>query len=564
MYKGIGASPGIAVGRALLFKKEDIVIEPRAVDDVEKEHARFREALSKTKEQIEEIKRKTLAEQQAILDAHLMILEDPELIGGVEGAIGAEKINAEAALEKVMNMFIAIFESMENGYMKERAADIRDVGERLLMNLLGKELPNLAKLKEPVIIVAHDLTPSDTAQLDRENVLGFATDIGGRTSHSAIMARTMEIPAVVGLKDITQHVKNGDILVFDGEEGIVLVNPEDALVREYARKREEQLQAKKELRKLINSSTVSKDGRKVELGCNIGNPKDAKKADENGAEGIGLYRTEFLYMDRTSLPTEEEQLEAYKAVLEIMGKRPVIIRTLDIGGDKELPYMNLPKEMNPFLGYRAIRICLDRKEIFKTQLRALLRAGIYGNLKIMYPMISSVEEVRAANKILEEAKRELQHEGKDYASDIAVGIMVEIPAAAVISDMLAREVDFFSIGTNDLIQYTTAVDRMNEKIAHLYNPFHPALLRLIQLVIDNGHKAGIWVGMCGEAAGDKRLIPVFLGMGLDELSMGAGSILPARKQIQSLSYEEMKVVADQVLQMDTAEEIERFVTKLCK
>ncbi|KXG73701.1 phosphoenolpyruvate--protein phosphotransferase [Thermotalea metallivorans] len=564
MYKGIGASPGIAVGKVLLFKKEDIVIESGAVDDVEKEQNRFHGALKKTREQIEEIKRRTLAEQQAILDAHLMILEDPELIGGVEGAIRAEKLNAEAALEKVMNMFIAIFESMENGYMKERAADIRDVGERLLMNLLGKELPNLAKLKEPVIIVAHDLTPSDTAQLDRENVLGFVTDIGGRTSHSAIMARTMEIPAVVGLKDITQHVKNGDILVFDGEEGIVLVNPEDALVREYARKREEQLQAKKELRKLINSSTISTDGRKVELGCNIGNPKDAKKADENGAEGIGLYRTEFLYMDRTSLPTEEEQLEAYKAVLEIMGKRPVIIRTLDIGGDKELPYMNLPKEMNPFLGYRAIRICLDRKEIFKTQLRALLRAGIYGNLKIMYPMISSVEEVRAANKILEEAKQELQHEGKDYASNIAVGIMVEIPAAAVISDMLAREVDFFSIGTNDLIQYTTAVDRMNEKIAHLYNPFHPALLRLIKLVIDNGHKAGIWVGMCGEAAGDKRLIPVFLGMGLDELSMGAGSILPARKQIQSLSYEEMKVVADQVLQMDTAEEIEKFVTKLCK
>ncbi|MFT9494240.1 phosphoenolpyruvate--protein phosphotransferase [Anaerosolibacter sp.] len=559
MYKGIGASPGIAVGKALLLKKEDIIIERKSIRNEMEENERFHKALDKTKEQIEEIKKNTGAAQQEIMDAHLMILEDPELIGGVEGAVNAEKINAEAALQGVIDTFVAIFESMDNEYMRERAADIKDVGQRIMMNLLGKELPNLAKLKEPVVIVAHDLTPSDTAQLDRENVLGFVTEIGGRTSHSAIMARTMEIPAVLGLKAITQQIKNGDILVFDGEEGIVLVNPEEPVIHQYTEKRANLAEEKQALRKLLNSDTISKDGKKVELGGNIGNPRDAQKAHESGAEGIGLYRTEFLYMDRTSLPSEEEQFEAYKAVLEIMGERPVVIRTLDIGGDKELPYMNLPKEMNPFLGYRAIRICLDQKEIFKTQLRALLRASVYGNLKIMYPMISSLEEVRAANGIMGEVKQELNNEGKEWSSDIEVGIMIEIPAAAVISDILAKEVDFFSIGTNDLIQYTTAVDRMNEKIAHLYNPFNPAVLRLIKLVIDNGHKEGKWVGMCGEVAGDKRLIPVLLGMGLDEFSMSAGAILPARKQIQNLSYEEMKTLADQVLQLGTAEEIEKLL-----
>ena len=561
MYKGIGASPGIAVGKALLLEKQNIIIERKIIGNEMEEHERFQQALVKTKKQIEEIKMMTGPAQQEIMDAHLMMLEDPELIGGVESTIDSERINAEAALQGVVDTFVGIFESMDNEYMRERAADIKDVGQRILMNLLGKELPNLAKLKEPVVIVAHDLTPSDTAQLDRENVLGFVTDIGGRTSHSAIMARTMEIPAVVGLKNITQQIKSGDMLVFDGEEGLVLVNPEKSVIDQYTRKGVQLLEEKQELLKLVHSDTVSKDGKKVELGGNIGNPKDAQKAHESGAEGIGLYRTEFLYMDRTSLPSEEEQFEAYKAVLEIMGARPVVIRTLDIGGDKELTYLNLPKEMNPFLGYRAIRICLDQKDIFKTQLRALLRASVYGNLKIMYPMISSVEEVRSANAIMEEVKQELKNEGKEWASDIEVGIMVEIPAAAVISDILALEVDFFSIGTNDLIQYTTAVDRMNEKIAHLYNPFNPAVLRLIKLVIDNGHKAGKWVGMCGEVAGDKRLIPVLLGMGLDEFSMSAGAILPARKQIHNLSYEEMKSLADQVLQLGTAEEIEKLLCK---
>lgn len=561
MFKGIAASPGIAVGKALVLKKENIIIERKKVEKTEEEKIKFQKAIQLSKKQIEGIKEKASEEQRNIMDAHIMILEDPELLTGVEEKLDTEKVNVEAALDDVLNLFIAMFESMDNEYMRERAADIRDVGQRILMNLLGKEIPNVADLKEKVVVVAHDITPSDTAQMDREQVLGFITNIGGRTSHSAIMARSMEIPAVLGLKNITEHVKTGDNIVFDGDEGIVLVNPEEAVMKEYLGRKEKELAAKQELMKLVDSETLSLDGKKVELGCNIGNPKDARKAHENGAEGIGLYRTEFLYMDRNSLPSEDEQYQAYKEVLEIMGKRPVIIRTLDIGGDKELPYMNLPKEANPFLGYRAIRICLDQKPIFKTQLRALLRASIYGNLKIMYPMVSSVEEIRGANEILAEVKQELDQEGIAYASDFEVGIMIEIPSAAVISDLLADEVDFFSIGTNDLIQYTTAVDRMNEKISHLYNPFNPAVLRLIKTVIDNGHQGGIWVGMCGEVAGDKRLIPILLGMGLDEFSMSAGAILPARQQIQGLSYEKMKTLAEQVVKMKSAEEIEKFAAE---
>ncbi|SNS98162.1 phosphoenolpyruvate--protein phosphotransferase [Anaerovirgula multivorans] len=561
MFKGIGASSGIAIGKAFVLEKEILNIQRNTIENLENEKGKLQKALALSKQQVEAIQNKSDEEQKNILNAHLMILEDPELISNVEEKITSEKLNVEAALEDVLNMLASIFESMEDEYMKERAADIRDVGERLMMNLFGKEMLNLAELEEAVIIVAHDITPSDTAQMDKEKVIGFITDIGGRTSHSAIMARSMEIPAIVGLGSITENVKTGDFLIFDGSEGIVMVNPNQSMIAEYEARKEKEMAEKKELRKLVNSDTISRDGRRVELGANIGNPKDAKKSNENGAEGIGLYRTEFLYMDRTSLPTEEEQFQAYKEVLEIMGERPVVIRTLDIGGDKELPYMNLPREMNPFLGYRAIRICLEEKDIFKTQLRALLRASIYGNLKIMYPMISSLEEIRQANEVLEEVKRDLEKDNIGYSSHIEVGIMIEIPAAAIISDMLAKEVDFFSIGTNDLIQYTTAVDRMNEKISYLYNPFNPAVLRLINMVIKNGHEAGIWVGMCGEVAGDPRLIPILLGMGLDEFSMSAGSILPARKQIQGLSYEEMKEIADKVLEMATADTIEKFITQ---
>ncbi|AKL94839.1 phosphoenolpyruvate-protein phosphotransferase PtsI [Clostridium aceticum] len=559
MFKGIGASSGIAVGKALVLEKDEVVIQSVVIDNIEEEKSKFQRALNLSKQQIESIKNKSKDEQKTILDAHIMILEDPEFISSVEEKISSKKLNVEAALEDALKTFISIFESMEDEYMRERAADIRDVGQRVMTNLLGKEMLNLAELTEPVIIVAYDITPSDTAQMDNSKVLGFITDIGGRTSHSAIMARSMEIPAVVGLGNITKEVKTGDFIVFDGNEGTVMINPEESVITAYEKSKEKQIFEKRELMKLVNTPTVSKDEKTVELGANIGGQKDAEKASENGAEGIGLYRTEFLYMDRKALPTEEEQFAAYKKALEIMGKRPVIIRTLDIGGDKELPYMNLPKEMNPFLGYRAIRICLKEKEIFRTQLRALLRASVYGNLKIMYPMISSIEEIRQANKILEEVKSELEKEGIRYSSDIEVGIMIEIPAAAIISDLLAKEVDFFSIGTNDLIQYTTAVDRMNENVSYLYNPFNPAVLRLIKLIIDNGHKAGIWVGMCGEAAGDKRLIPILLGMGLDEFSMSAGSILSARRQIQNLSYSKMRQVVDKVLAMSTAEAIEEFI-----
>lgn len=561
MLKGINASSGIAMGKVFILENETLDIQRYTIENVEKEIAKLIKALALSKQQIEAIKNNSDEEQKNILDSHLMILADPELINNVEEKITSEKLNVEAALDDVLNIFASIFEAMEDEYMKERAADIRDIRQRLMMNLFGKEMFNLAELKEQVIIVAHDITPSHTAQMDKEKVIGFITDIGGRTSHSAIMARSMEIPAVVGLGNITENVKNGDFVIFDGNDGIVIVNPEQSLIAEYETRKEKEVAEKRELRKLVDSDTFSKDGIRVELAANIGNPRDAKKANENGAEGIGLYRTEFLYMDRTSLPTEEEQFQAYKEVLEIMGERPVVIRTLDIGGDKELPYMNLPKEMNPFLGYRAIRICLAEKDIFKIQLRALLRASVYGNLKIMYPMISSLEEIRQANEVLEEVKRELKRDNIDYSSNLEVGIMIEIPSAAIISDMLAEEVDFFSIGTNDLIQYTTAVDRMNEKISYLYNPFNPAVLRLIDMIIKNGHKAGIWVGMCGEAAGDPRLIPILLGMGLDEFSMSAGSILPAKKQIQGLSHNDMKEFADKILKMNTADSIEELLAQ---
>jgi phosphotransferase system enzyme I (PtsI) len=562
MLKGIGASPGIAMGKAFLIKEGNITVERKEIQDVEKEKNRFSDTLQIAEKQMNDIILKVSGEQKNIMEAHKMILQDPELIDNVTKKITNEKMNVEAAVEDVLNLFISIFDNMEDAYMKERASDIRDVKKRLLSILFGINTESLIHHDEPIIMIAHDLAPSDTAQMDKEKVLGFITDIGGRTSHSAIMARTMEIPAVVGTKDITQNVKDGDFIVMDGKDGTIWINPDEDSVQKYQILKEQEIEQKNRLKELINSETVTKDGRKVEIGCNIGNPKDARKAMENGAEGIGLYRTEFLYMDRTSMPTEEEQFQAYKEVLEIMGDRPVVIRTLDIGGDKELPYLNLPKEMNPFLGYRAIRICLDQKDLFKVQLRALLRASIYGNLKIMYPMISTIEEIKSANAVLKEVEEELLKEGQAVSSNFEVGIMIETPAAAMIADILAKEVDFFSIGTNDLIQYTIAVDRMNEKISYLYNPLNPSVLRLIHRVIQSGHDAGIWVGMCGEAAGDPMLIPILLGMGLDEFSMSAGAVLHARKQIKGLPYEQMKDLANQVLTMGDAEKIKTFIEKI--
>lgn len=563
MLKGIAASDGIAIGRVLLLKKEIPVIMRKVIPEAEiSSQLRVLEnALRKSISQLKSIQSESDENMSMILDSHIMILEDTELIDAIRLKIETGKQDAVSAADETLRFFADMFRGMKNDYMKERSEDITDIGYRLIMNMLGREIHSLRSIKEPVIIVAHDITPSDTAQMKKDMVLGFLTDIGGRTSHAAIMARSLEIPAILGLGNITSCVQHGDRVCFDGSEGTVLINPDDQTIDIYSMKAIK-LQKEKELLSVYRGRhSVTSDGRKVEICANIGNPSDALRADEYGAEGIGLYRTEFLYMDRPSMPTEEEQFQAYRVVLETMGNRPVIIRTLDIGGDKNLPYLSIPEETNPFLGYRAMRIFLDRPEIFKIQLRALLRASVYGRLRIMYPMISSVEEVRAANLILEECKRELDAEGLRYSDELQKGIMVEIPSAAIAADLIADEVDFFSIGTNDLIQYTCAVDRMNEKISGLYNPFNPAVLRLIKNVIDAAHDNGIWCGMCGEAAADSRLIPLYLGMGLDEFSMSAGSMLKARKLISGLSYEKMQLMSREALRIKTSDDIMAFLAE---
>lgn len=565
MFKGTSASPGIALGKALVIEHNELVVEKKNIDNIEVEEQKFLNAVKKSKEELIKVKERAfeeLGEDKAqIFEAHLLVLEDPEFIDSTINKIKDEKINSEFAFKEVRDMFVSIFESMDNEYMRERASDIKDVSNRILRNILGVKFVDLSSLEEEVILIAHDLTPSDTATMNKEKVLGFLTNIGGRTSHTAIMARSLEIPAVVGLSDITEKVKDEDFIIFNGDTGQVILNPDEKIKEEYRKLKEEFEAQKRELESLKGEESKTLDKRHVELAGNIGTPKDVKGLIKNDAEGVGLYRTEFLYMDRDNFPSEEEQFESYKSVLEPMNPKPIVIRTLDIGGDKELSYLKMDKEMNPFLGYRAIRLCLDRKDIFKTQLRALLRASVYGNLRIMFPMISSLEELLGAKEVLEEVKRDLDNENIAYSKNIEVGMMIEVPSAAIISDILAKHVDFFSIGTNDLIQYTCAVDRMNEKIHNLYNQFNPAVLRLIKLVIDNGHKEGKWVGMCGESAGDKKMIPILLGMGLDEFSMSPISILPARKLINSLKYEDMKKVAHEVLKMGTAKEIEDYMAK---
>lgn len=471
------------------------------------------------------------AEEAEVFEAHLTLLDDPEFAGAMDMAIETEQLNVLKAIENTRNTFVMIFESMDNDYMRERAADLKDVSNRIIANAAGVSVNPFENAKENTVVVAHDLTPSDTAQLDRSKVVGFLTNIGGRTSHSAIMARTLEIPAVVGIGDITTSVKDGDTIIVDGIEGLAIINPSEEVVNEYIAKKEAFKAEQEELKKLITVKTVTKSGKRVEVCGNIGKPEDIDQVMANGGDGVGLFRTEFLYMDRDNAPTEEEQYEAYKYVLEKAEGRQVVIRTLDIGGDKTLPYLPLPEEMNPFLGYRAIRLCLDRKEIFKVQLRALLRASVYGKLAVMFPMISGLEEFEAAKAVVEECKQELLAEGIKVSEDIQWGIMVEIPAAAVMADELAKHVDFFSIGTNDLIQYTLAADRMSEKVSYLYNPMHPAVLRLIKMTIDGAHKHGKWVGMCGEMAGDEAAIPTLVEYGLDEFSMSATSMLTAKKII---------------------------------
>jgi phosphotransferase system enzyme I (PtsI) len=557
--QGIAASNGIAIAKAYRLVEPNLSFEKQTIEDAESEVSRFKEAIEKSKAELEAIRDRAQvelgADKAAIFEAHLLVLTDPELNGPIEDKIKSEKVNAEAALKDTADMFVMMFEQMDNEYMKERAADIRDVTKRILSHLLGVQLVNPSMIAEEVIIVAEDLTPSDTAQLNRQYVLGFTTDIGGRTSHSAIMARSMEIPAVVGTKSATEDINNGDLVIVDGLKGEVHINPTPELVEEYRNIHQQYEAQKTEWAKLVNEKTVSADDHHVELAANIGTPKDLKGVIENGGEGVGLYRTEFLYMGRDQLPTEEEQYEAYKAVLEGMNGKPVVVRTLDIGGDKELPYLQLPKELNPFLGFRAIRLCLEEQDIFRTQLRALLRASSYGNLKVMFPMIATLDEFREAKAILEDEKQKLISAGQKVSDSIELGIMVEIPSTAVLADQFAKEVDFFSIGTNDLIQYTMAADRMNQRVSYLYQPYSPSILRLVKMVIDAAHAEGKWAGMCGEMAGDETAIPLLIGLGLDEFSMSATSILKARSQIKKLSKAEMEKLATQVLNMQTTSQV---------
>ncbi|HCY1167698.1 TPA: phosphoenolpyruvate--protein phosphotransferase [Staphylococcus aureus] len=569
LIKGIAASDGVAIAKAYLLVEPDLTFDKNEkVTDVEGEVAKFNGAIEASKVELTKIRNNAEvqlgADKAAIFDAHLLVLDDPELIQPIQDKIKNENANAATALTDVTTQFVTIFESMDNEYMKERAADIRDVSKRVLSHILGVELPNPSMIDESVVIVGNDLTPSDTAQLNKEFVQGFATNIGGRTSHSAIMSRSLEIPAIVGTKSITQEVKQGDMIIVDGLNGDVIVNPtEDELIA-YQDKRERYFADKKELQKLRDADTVTVDGVHAELAANIGTPNDLPGVIENGAQGIGLYRTEFLYMGRDQMPTEEEQFEAYKEVLEAMNGKRVVVRTLDIGGDKELSYLNLPEEMNPFLGYRAIRLCLAQQDIFRPQLRALLRASVYGKLNIMFPMVATINEFREAKAILLEEKENLKNEGHDISDDIELGIMVEIPATAALADVFAKEVDFFSIGTNDLIQYTLAADRMSERVSYLYQPYNPSILRLVKQVIEASHKEGKWTGMCGEMAGDETAIPLLLGLGLDEFSMSATSILKARRQINGLSKNELTELANRAVDCATQEEVIELVNNYVK
>lgn len=565
MLKGIAASSGVAIAKVYKLEQPEIVIEKKSAS-ADAEIEKLQAALEQTKKDIEGIKERAagkLAEEElAVFDAHLMMASDPELYSQMEAMIKNDQVNAEYAANEVANMMIGMFESMDNDYMRERAADVKDVTARLIAHLLGLHIPDLTAIDESVIVVAHDLTPSDTAQLNKAYTKGFATAIGGRTSHSAIMARSLEIPAVVGCAEVMDSAKHGDMMILDAVEGEVILNPDPETIKKYEMKMEEVAAEKEALKVLKDAKSISTDGHQVELAGNIGTPTDVEGVLNNGGEGVGLYRTEFLYMNADHFPTEDEQFEAYKEVLEKMGGRRVVVRTLDIGGDKTLPYFTFPEEMNPFLGYRAIRLCLDRTDIFRTQLRALIRASVYGHLCIMFPMIATVKEFRDAKAIYNEEKANLIKEGVSVADNIEVGMMVEIPAAAVNADNFAKEADFFSIGTNDLIQYTMAADRMSEHVSYLYQPYNPSILRLIKMTIDGAHKEGKWAGMCGEMAGEPYAAAILLGLGLDEFSMSATSILKARRMINSLNKKEMEAVAEKALGFATAEEVLNYIKEI--
>jgi len=565
---GIAASEGIAIKK--VFKLESVVltITEEKTSDVSAELEKLNKAIEVSVSELQVIREKTalsLDEEHAmIFDAHIQIAKDTEISCQVEELITSSNANGAYAFNTVSEMFAQMFEGMDNEYMKERAADVRDVARRVIAHILGVTLSDPTMIDEEVIVVAEDLTPSDTAQLNREFVKGFITNIGGRTSHSAIMARSLEIPAIVGTKNILESVQNGDIVILDGLDGVAIINPTKEEIAEYEQKNAELQERIAVWSKFVDQESITKDGKKVELAANIGSPDDVESVLKNGGEGVGLYRTEFLYMNNDNLPTEDEQFVAYKMVLESLKKKRVVIRTLDIGGDKHLDYLPMEPEMNPFLGHRALRLCLERIDLFKTQLRALLRAGVYGDLHIMFPMVATLNEVRKAKEVLNECKLELKNEKIKYSETVKVGIMVEIPAVAILADQFAKEVDFFSIGTNDLIQYSFAADRMNQKVSYLYQPYNPSLLRLIKMVIDASHKEGIWTGMCGEMAGDQIAAPILLGLGLDEFSMSASSILQTRYLFSKLNYKEMKEMAETVLNFGTNDEVKNYVNKTIK
>jgi phosphotransferase system enzyme I (PtsI) len=559
MLKGIGVSPGIGLARAIKYHKQELVIPEGPGKGVEAERAAFEQVLQtiiRETESLAENARQTIgASEAAIFDAHVMILRDPELSAPIIAAIEAGD-NAAHAVSTSMDALIEFFASMDDAYMRERAADMKDIKFRLLCELLGAKCRDLSTLPEMSIIVANDLAPSDTAKIDKAHIAGIVTEVGGRTSHTAIMARAMEIPAIVGCANALELIEEGSLIAIDGTTGIVTLNLSDDDVREFQARIQKAAAEKASLNRFATAKSITKDGRTVEIAANIGVPGEARRAANLGADGIGLFRSELLYMDRNNLPDEDEQFYAYKEALCAMDGKPVIVRTLDIGGDKKLPALPLPQEENPFLGYRAIRISLDREELFKTQIRALLRASAFGQLKIMFPMISSLDELRRAKALVQNCMQELQIEGVAYDPDVQVGIMIEVPAAALLADQLAKECDFFSIGTNDLIQYTVAVDRGNEKVAGLYSQYHPAVLRLIDTTISSAHAAGIPCGMCGEAAGDLLLIPLFLGMGLDEFSMSPSFILPARKLITELDFSSCQKMVPEVIGLSTASEVQ--------
>ncbi|MFF2887214.1 phosphoenolpyruvate--protein phosphotransferase [Paenibacillus sp. NPDC057967] len=563
LLQGIKASPGMAVAPILIYRNSQPVIEETTITDTKSEIERLQAALRETRAELEQlrdsVKAKLGEEKAEIFEGHLMILEDPDLIDAVIEAIQNESVNAEYAVHTASSSFIEVLKQMDDEYLRERAADVRDVSGKLIGRLSGVTQTDLSQLTEPCIIVANDLAPSDTAKLDIGVVKGFITEIGSRTSHSAIMARSLGIPAIVGVGALSDDIQTGALALLDATNGTVTINPSEQQQQDFTGKKEQYDQQQAELAKWVSRPSLSDDGHRVELAANIGKLEDVQKALDNGAEAIGLFRTEFLYMGRSSLPTEDEQFTSYKYVLEKMNGKPVVIRTLDIGGDKELPYLELPKEANPFLGQRALRLCLERPDLFRTQLRALLRASSYGNLKIMFPMIAVWSELRDAKALLEEEKAKLLAEGIPVSDTIEIGMMVEIPAAAVSADLFAKEVDFFSIGTNDLIQYTMAADRMNETVSYLYQPCNPSVLRLVRMVIEAARKEGKWVGMCGEMAGDESAIPLLLGLGLHEFSMSASSILPARAQIGRLTYERWSQLAEQALTKATQDEIQDFV-----